>query len=172
MQPHIRYEIHFFKWIPSKREIKYWSDKFFIFIYLFVLLFRTTLWHMEVSRLGIESELQLPTYVTVRATQDLSHICDLHHSSQQSWILNPLSKARDQTRNLMVPSQVCFHCTTRGTPPFFFRSDKLNNIWLPEGNPMLCKYTPMRTFFLTTVWSRLNWQQKQKFQKVYLVIWT
>ena len=29
--------------------------------------------------------------------QDLSHICDLHHNSQQCQILNPLSKARDQT---------------------------------------------------------------------------
>ena len=37
---------------------------------------------------------------------DLSHICDLHHSSQQRRILNPLSEARDRTRNLMVPSQI------------------------------------------------------------------
>jgi len=28
---------------------------------------------------------------------DLSCICDLHHSSQQRWILNPLSEARDRT---------------------------------------------------------------------------
>ena len=38
------------------------------------------------------------------ATRDLSRICDLHPSSQQRRILNPLSKARDRTRNLMVPS--------------------------------------------------------------------
>ena len=31
------------------------------------------------------------------ATPDSSHICDLHHGSQQHRILNPLSKARDQT---------------------------------------------------------------------------
>ena len=31
-------------------------------------------------------------------------------------ILNPLSKARDRTRNLMVPSQIRFCCTTTGTP--------------------------------------------------------
>ena len=35
-----------------------------------------------------------------------SHVCDLHHSSRQRWILNPLSKARDRTCNLMVPSQI------------------------------------------------------------------
>ena len=36
--------------------------------------------------------------------------------SWQSWILNPLSKARDRTRNIMDPSQICFRCTTTGTP--------------------------------------------------------
>ena len=58
--------------------------------------------HMEVPRLGVESELQMPAYATATATRDLSHVCDLHHSSQQSRILNPLSKAKDWTRNLMV----------------------------------------------------------------------
>ena len=31
----------------------------------------------------------------------------LRHSSWQLRILNPLSKARDRTRNLMVPSWIC-----------------------------------------------------------------
>ena len=66
------------------------------------------LWHMEVPRLGVELELQLPAYATAIATetQDLSPVCDLHHSSQQRWILNPLSEARDGTRILMDTSQV------------------------------------------------------------------
>ena len=51
--------------------------------------------HMEVSRLGIDSELQLPAYTTVTAVPNLSHICDLHHSLWQRQILNPLSEARD-----------------------------------------------------------------------------
>ena len=51
---------------------------------------------------------------------DLSGVCDLHHSSWQQWILNPLSKAKDQTQNLILPSQICFRCTTTGTPEFFF----------------------------------------------------
>ena len=50
---------------------------------------------MEVPRLGVILELQLPAYTTGRAMQDLSHICDLYHSSRQCWILNPLSRARD-----------------------------------------------------------------------------
>ena len=37
-----------------------------------------------------------------------SELCvyDLHHSSQQCQILNPLSEAMDQTQNLVVPSQI------------------------------------------------------------------
>ena len=47
---------------------------------------------------------------------DPSRICDLHHSSRQSQILNPLSEARDQICNLRVPSRIRFHCATTGTP--------------------------------------------------------
>ena len=71
---------------------------------------------MEVPRLGVELELQLPAYTTAMATQDPSRICDLHHSSQQHQILNPLNEARDRTRNIMVPSQIHFLCATTGTP--------------------------------------------------------
>ena len=51
-----------------------------------------------------ELELQLPAYATATATPDLSIIFNLHHSSQQCWILNPQSGARDQTCNLMDTS--------------------------------------------------------------------
>ena len=37
--------------------------------------------HMLVPGLGVESELWLLAYATVTAKQDLSHVCDLHHSS-------------------------------------------------------------------------------------------
>ena len=47
------------------------------------------LWHMEVLRLGVESELQPQAYTTAIATPDPSHVCDLHHSSRQCRILNP-----------------------------------------------------------------------------------
>ena len=40
-------------------------------------------------------------YTTATETPDLSHICDLHCSLQQHWILNPLSEARDQTHIFM-----------------------------------------------------------------------
>jgi len=73
------------------------------------------LWHMEVPRLRIESELDLLDYTTAIATPDLSCICDLHHSSQQCQILNPLSEARDWTYILMDTSQVHYHWATMGT---------------------------------------------------------
>ena len=51
--------------------------------------------NMEVPRLGVKSELQLPAHATATAMQDPSHVFSPHHSSQQRQILNPLSKARD-----------------------------------------------------------------------------
>ena len=63
--------------------------------------------HMEVPWLWFESELQLPAYTTATKMPDPSCICDLCHSSQQCWILNPMSEARDQTCILMDTSQAC-----------------------------------------------------------------
>ena len=51
--------------------------------------------HMEVPRLDVQSELQLPPCTTATATPDLSWICNLRHSSQQCRILNPLRGTRD-----------------------------------------------------------------------------
>ena len=59
---------------------------------------------MEVSRLGVELELQLLAYGT--AMQDLSCICNLHCSLQQHQILNLPNKARDWTHILLDPSRI------------------------------------------------------------------
>ena len=64
------------------------------YIYVFVFL-GPHLRDMEVPRLEVELELYLPAHTRATATRDLSHVYDLHHSSQQHWILNLLSKARD-----------------------------------------------------------------------------
>ena len=46
------------------------------------------LWYMEVPRLGVKLELQLPVYTTATATQDPSHVCSWHHTAHgnaRSW---------------------------------------------------------------------------------------
>ena len=40
----------------------------------------------------------------------------LWSTPQKHQILNPLSKARDRTPNLMIPSWIHFHCATVGAP--------------------------------------------------------
>ena len=84
--------------------------------FFFLLLFGPYSQHMEVPRLGAEWELQLLACATAIAAWDLSCICDLHHSSRQRWILNPLSQARDGTRDIMITTWIHFHCATTGTP--------------------------------------------------------
>ena len=87
---------------------------------------------MVVPRLGVESGLQLLAYATATVTWDLNHICNLHHSSQQYQILNPLSKAKDRTHNLMVPSRIHFYYTTMGTPsvPLLFCEQGMSTVIL------------------------------------------
>ena len=67
-------------------------------------------------RLGIKLELQLPAYTTATETWDPRCVCDLHHSSRQHQILNPLSKTRDRTHILMDTSWIHFCCATMGSP--------------------------------------------------------
>ena len=86
---------------------------------------------MEVPRLGVESELQLLARTTVTATQDPSHVCNLHHNSWQHWILNPLSEARDQTRVFMDTSLGLLPLSHNGNScfSFYLRSSILCRSW-------------------------------------------
>ena len=62
----------------------------FVFLYVFVYflsLLGPHPWHMEVPRLGVESELPPPAYATATATRDPSRIFDLHHSSRHCRVL-------------------------------------------------------------------------------------
>ena len=70
-----------------------WHLDFFFFLW-------PQLWYMAVSRLGVKLELQLPAYTAAIGMRDPSRACDLHHSSWQHQILNPLSEARDRTHIL------------------------------------------------------------------------
>ena len=69
---------------------------------------------MEVPRLGVKLELHLPAIAI--AMPDPTHISDLHHSSRQHWILNPLREARDRTHILMDTIWVHYWWATKGTP--------------------------------------------------------
>ena len=88
---------------------------FVVFCFLFSL-FRPHLWHIDVPRLGVESELRLLTAAAATATRDLSHFCNLHHSWKQHQIPNPMSEGGDQTHILMDTSRICFCSATTGTP--------------------------------------------------------
>ena len=84
-----------------------WFGFWGVFLFCFVFSFLGPHpWLMEVPRLGVELELELPAYTKAMAKRDPSCIFDLHHNSQQCWILNPLSKARDRTHISMDPSWV------------------------------------------------------------------
>ena len=80
---------------PKKTGL--YEDVLFVFLFCFVLFvfLGPHPGYMEVPRLGVESELQLPACTTATATRDPSRVCGLHHSSRQRWILNPLSEAND-----------------------------------------------------------------------------
>ena len=89
---------------------------------------------MEVPRLGVELELHLPAYTTATAIPDPCGICNVHHSSWQHRILNPLSESRDQTHNLMVPSRIHFHFATMRIPEpvkylFFGGGAHMHGMW-------------------------------------------
>ena len=64
-----------------------------VFVFCFLCL---QLRHVEVPRLGVESELQLPAYGTATATWDPSRVCNLCFRDRTrilvdtSWVLNLL----------------------------------------------------------------------------------
>ena len=88
----------------------------FFFFFFFLVFSGLCLWHMEVPKLGVELELQLLAYATATATPDPRLVCDVHHSSWQHQILNPLSEARNWTCVLMDASQIRFCWAMMGTP--------------------------------------------------------
>ena len=90
----------------------------FIYIYICVCLF--VFFRVTPAAYGGSQATSNPSCccrpTPVTATPDPSRISDLHHSSQQRQILNPLKEARNPTHNLVVPSWIHFFCTTMGTP--------------------------------------------------------
>ena len=110
------------------------------------------LWHTEVPRLGVKSEMQLLAYAM--ATTDLCCICDLCCSFQElqilnqlsetsilmntSWVLNLLSHSGDSCLNILDNKE---HYGHLGLFIFLYVSfNSLNTCWGPvchssDGNP-------------------------------------
>ena len=105
--------------------------------------------HMEVPRLGVESELKLLVYTIAIATGDLSLGFELHYSSGQQQILSPRSKARDGTLILMDTSLVSFPLS----------QDK-NSIFITALNVIVCQLAP-GTLLKREVWI-LPWVQAEE----------
>ena len=82
------------------------TDSFFInygfFFFFFLVFLGLYLQHMDVPRLGVESELPLPAYTTATAMPDLSCSCQPPPQPQPRRILSPPSKARDQTASWIL----------------------------------------------------------------------
>ena len=73
---------------------------FFSFFFFFFVFLGPYSRHMEVPRLGVESELQLLAYATATVTHDLSGVCDLHHSNGLSGVCDlHHSNARSLSRH-------------------------------------------------------------------------
>ena len=98
--------------LKNSCSVWYYDGLSFLFFSCFLGLH---LWHMKVPRLGVELGLQLSVYTTATTIPDLSLVFNLQLRSQQHWILNSESKARDWTRLLMDTSRVHYHWATTGT---------------------------------------------------------
>ena len=100
--------------------------------FIYIVFLGLQLQRMEVSKVGVDLEPQLPSYTTATEIPDPSCICNLHHRSQQRWILNPLSEARDRTYVLMDTKQIRFCWAATGTPfsIYFWESSYYRKIHL------------------------------------------
>ena len=93
-------EFHYYKLNVSTHSTHLFF--LFVFLFLFFVFSRAT----PAAYGGSQGRGRIGAVARATATQDLNCVCDLHHSSQQHQILNPLSKGRDQTRNLTIPSWI------------------------------------------------------------------
>ena len=93
---------------------------------------------MEVPKLGVELELQLPAYTTATATPDLGCVFDLCQSSRQRRILNPLSEARERACTLTDTGQVLNPLShDRNSKMAFLRKQNADASWFMDTCPHL-----------------------------------
>ena len=111
---------------PSSNQINQ-SNYMCLFVsFLFFLPFRAAPEAYGSSQTRGRLELQLSGCATATATWDLSHICDLHHSSWQGQVFHPLSEARDWTCIFTSTNRVHFPWATKRTPNYML----LNWLWV------------------------------------------
>ena len=90
------------------------SKSFWVFIFLFFYntncVFFFSFWATPAANANFQAKGRIgaaaETYAEATAMPGSSHSCNLHHSSPKGQILNPLSKARDQTPVFMGTSWV------------------------------------------------------------------
>ena len=113
---------------------------------------------MEVPRLGVKLELQLPAYTTATAMPDPSRICNLHCSLWQHQILNPMSKARIEP----VPSWILVGFLTNLSRSYHNRNfndeDHLQSAHLPDYTHSSKNKAPY--FLNNQKWSPLNVEKR------------
>ena len=111
---------HMTHYSPGERWVALhilWLLGEFFFLFLWLPLCR-----MDVPRLGVEWELQLPAYPSATATSDPSHICDLHCSCDNARSFTDWARPGI---NIGGHIRSLTYWATMGTPDLFF-SFKIN----------------------------------------------
>ena len=97
--------------------------------------------------------------VTATAMPGQIRVCNLHSSSQQHQILNPLSKARDGTCIFMDPSRIHFHWAPTGRPDYHILGNDWSLLWINMGEEYIL-------FSCITVLKKKKTTQKEKFSEL------
>ena len=104
------------------------------------------------SRLGVKSELQLLAWTTTTLMGDPSSVCHLHHlGSQQHWIPDPLSEARERpasSRILVRSASTAPRRELQGHPFLtfsFYPHWQLHSDFLGFKSTSLCSKQPRAT---------------------------
>ena len=99
----------------KKKKKLYWGNNFLVVVV--VVVFLPFSWATPMAYRGSQARGRIRAVAAgLHQSHSNAGVCNLHHSSGQCWILNPLSTARDRTPKLMVPSWIHFRCATTGTP--------------------------------------------------------
>ena len=98
--------------LGRKKQITMW----YLIFYLILLLFRATPAAYGSSQ--ARGRIGAAAASLCHSNAGSEPVWNLHHSSWQCWIPNPLSKARDRIHILLDINQTHFCCTTAETPPY------------------------------------------------------